>query len=396
MDKLELKDLNLEGQKVLMRVDFNVPLNASGAITDDERIRAAIPSINYILNHGASLILMSHLGEPKGKDLHLSLAPVAKKLSSLLGKKVQMASDVLGEEVEKSITSLKKGDILLLENLRFYEAEKKPEKDPSFAKKLASYGTVYVNDAFGTAHRKHSSTYTIATYFPDKAAMGFLMQKEVKALMQLVTNPKRPYFAIMGGSKVSSKVGVIKELLHKVDKLFIGGGMVYTFLKAQNIPIGSSIFEEEMIGTALEILQSSKDKIVFPADIVIGDQFSDSANRRTVDLKQGIPEGWQGMDIGEKTLSLWEEELEKANSIFWNGPLGVFEFPNFAIGTNQLARFLGKLQSLRVVGGGDSLAAINALGIGQQFSHLSTGGGASLEFLELNHLPAIDILSDKK
>jgi len=395
MNKLTLKDLDLNGKKVLMRVDFNVPLDDAGVIVDDARIRAALPSIHYILDQGGSVILMSHLGNPKGKMDSLSLGCVAKRLSTLLGKEVQMAPDVVGIEVEKRVVSLKKGDVLLLENLRFYEAEKKPEKDPSFAKVLSTYGEIYVNDAFGTMHRKHSSTYTITKYFPSAAAAGLLVEKEIKALSQLIEKPKRPFYAIMGGGKVSSKLGVIKELLKKVDKLFLGGGMVYTFYKAQNIPIGKSLIEEDMIEETRKILEEGKDKLIFPNDLIIADNFSNLANRKTVEAIKGIPDNWQGMDVGEKTLISWEQELKDASTIFWNGPLGVFEFSNFSNGTNQLAEYLSSLQATTIIGGGDSLAAINALGIGKMFTHLSTGGGASLEYIENGYLPAIDVLTDK-
>jgi len=398
MTKLTLQDLPLQGKKVLMRVDFNVPLSKEGKITDNTRIRESLPSIAYILQEGGSVILMSHLGRPDGKrSLALSLRPCAGALSSLLHKNVLFANDCIGDEVEKMARSLKSGQVLLLENLRFYEAEEKPEKDPTFAKKLAKLGDFYVNDAFGTAHREHSSTAIIAQYFPKKAAAGLLLQKEISFLGSLLLHPKRPFYAIIGGSKVSTKMAVLQALAKKVDGLFIGGGMAYTFIKAENISIGNSIHEDALLPSAKQFLtncQQSSLKLYLPKDHIIADSFSEDAHSQTVLTEQGIPPGWQGMDVGEKTLQEWQKVLKGAQTIFWNGPLGVFEFAPFAKGTETLAAFLADLSCTTIVGGGDSVAAINRLGLAQKFTHVSTGGGASLEYLEFGHLPGIDALSD--
>ncbi len=388
--KLKLKDLSLKAKRVLMRVDFNVPME-KGRITDDSRIRAALPSIEYILNGGASLILMSHLGRPKGKpEKEFSLAPCAKRLSELLGKGIKMAPDCVGPEVKKMANALKPGEILLLENLRFHPGEEEPEKYPDFVKELAALGDIYVNDAFGTAHRAHASTAAIAKFFPKAALMGFLMEKEIEALSPLLSHPKRPFYAIVGGAKISSKIGVIKQLITKVDLLFIGGAMVYTFLKKEGIDIGSSPSEDPA-----QIQNLPKDKLRFPKDLVIADQFSNDANTKQVLAKEGIPKGWQGMDIGPQTIREWSQELQKASTVFWNGPLGVFEMPQFAKGTRAIAECLSSSNAKTIVGGGDSVAAIEQMGLQKQFAHLSTGGGASLEFLEFGHLPGIDALTNQ-
>lgn len=388
MQKLTLKDLVLKGQRVLMRVDFNVPIE-KGKITDDSRIRAALPSIEYVLNHGASLVLMSHLGRPKGAEAPFSLAPCGKRLSELLKKPVQMAKDCVGAAVEKMANQLKPGEVLLLENLRFHPGEE--AQDPQFTAALAKLGTAYVNDAFGTAHRAHASTAAIAKYFPGKSAMGFLMENEIGALSPLLTNPQRPFYAIIGGAKISSKIGVIQKLLDKVDALFIGGGMFYTFLKAEGIAVGDSICED--LATIRDL---PKEKLHFPVDLVIADGFSNDANRQIILSKEGIPEGWQGMDIGPKTVAEWSKLIPKAATVFWNGPLGVFEMGNFAKGTKAIGELLAKSKAKTIVGGGDSVAAVEQMGLGHRFAHLSTGGGASLEFLEYGHLPGIDALSDRK
>ncbi len=398
---MKIQDLDLKGKKVLMRVDFNVPLNPDGSISDDTRIRESLPSIQHVLKSGGSVILMSHLGRPKkGPDPKLSLAPCATALSKLLGIPVLMAKDCIGEEVEKMAHGLKPGQILLLENLRFYPAEEKPDSDPTFAKKLAHLGNVYVNDAFGTAHRRHSSTATIAEYFPHAAAAGFLLQKEIQFLGGLLTHPKRPFYAIIGGAKISTKMGVLKSLLSRVDGIFIGGGMAYTFFKAKGIAIGESIHEDDQIPVAMEFLEEANQKKIpcwFPIDLMIADAFSDDAKRQVISAKSDIPAGWQGMDIGPQTLHEWSQTLQKAGTVFWNGPLGVFEFPHFAQGTEKIAQVLSSLkEATTVVGGGDSVAAINRLGIADKFTHVSTGGGASLEYLEFGHLPGIDALSNNK
>ncbi len=398
MEKLGLQELALKGKKVLVRVDFNVPLSEDGTISDDTRIRESLPSIQYILKAGGSVILMSHLGRPNGIDPRLSLKPCREALSKLLGTPVQMAEDCTSGKTQKMAQELKSGEVLLLENLRFYPAEEKPASDPSFAKTLASMGDIYVNDAFGTAHRSHSSTATIAKFFPNSAAAGMLLQKEIHFLSLLINNPKRPFYAIIGGAKISSKMGVLKALASKVDGIFIGGGMAYTIFKAQGIQIGNSIHEDEQIPTALEFLKECKSKnvpVYLPADLIIADAFRDDAKAKIVSSLEGIPEGWQGMDIGPKTLEEWKLTLQNSKTLFWNGPLGVFEFPHFAKGTEQIAKTLSSLDATSIIGGGDSVAAINRTGLGQKFSHLSTGGGASLEFIEFGHLPGIDALTDK-
>ncbi len=391
MNKLTLKDLSLTGKRVLMRVDFNVPQSKDRGITDDSRIRAALPSIQYVLEHGASLILMSHLGRPKGKDLSVSLAPCAKRLSELLHKPVAMAPDCIGPQVEALAQKLQPGQVLLLENLRFHEGEEEPEKDPSFAKALARLGDVYVNDAFGTAHRAHASTAVIASYFSGCSAAGLLMEKEIIQLSRLLDQPKRPFYALIGGAKISTKMGVIEKLLTHVDALFLGGGMVYTLLKAQGIAIGDSICEDKCLEVAKRIGQSPK--IHLPTDLVIADAVGSDAHIRTVGLKEGIPAGWQGVDIGPQTVSTWAPQLIKGATVFWNGPLGVVEVPPFAKGTRGLAEALTGCKGTTIIGGGDSVAAIEQMGLGNRFTHLSTGGGAALEFLEFGHLPGIDALS---
>ncbi len=395
MSKLSLHDIVIKDKKVLMRVDFNVPLNEDGTISDDTRIKATIPSIEYILNQGGSLILISHLGRPKkGGEPHLSLKICAEKLSKLLKKPVVFISDVLGENVKNALSEMTNGDIILLENLRFYKAEEHPETDPSFAKQIASYGDIYVNDAFGCSHRKHSSIFKIPTYFEGKAASGFLLDKETAFLNTIVQQPKRPFYAILGGSKISTKIGVIKNLIEKIDALFLGGGMAFTFLKAQGIKIGDSVYEEAFLEEAKEIIKKSQEKAVklwLPIDFVI----SCKEEVKTVNSKDGIPDGWAGMDIGEKTIKEWEEGLKTASTVFWNGPVGVFEKETFSKGTNELAKTLSNLSATTIIGGGDSLAAIQKLHLHEKFTHISTGGGATLEYLEFGHLPGIDALSER-
>lgn len=373
-----------------MRVDFNVPIKDQ-KITNDARIKASLASIQYLLEKKVPIILMSHLGKPKGKkDPLLSLAPCAKRLSDLLKKPVQMADDCIGQKTEKMAHDLKPQEILLLENLRFYEAEEHPEKDASFAKNLAKLGSCYVNDAFGTAHRAHTSTVMVPKEFPGKAAMGFLMEKEIQELSSLFQNPKRPFYAILAGAKLSSKLGVIQKLLEKVDRLFLAGAMIFPFLQKKGISIGSSKTDEKA-----NLPNLSEEKLVFPIDLVIAKEISSQSETKTVSLKDGIPEGWQGLDIGEKTIESWRKELQKANTLFWNGPVGVFETPPFDKGTQAIAKAIAGSQAKTIAGGGDSLAAIENLGLSNQFSYLSTGGGASLEFLEKNHLPGIDALTKK-
>lgn len=394
MNKLCLKDLSLSGKRVLMRVDFNVPINSEGEILDDARIKASLPSIRYILDHGASLVLMTHLGRPKGFDLKLSLLPVAKRLSDFLGFEVRLAPDSVGEETTQMAESLKPGEVLLLENLRFHEEEEEPEKDLQFVKNLARLGNVFVNDAFGTAHRAHSSTSLIAKYFPEKAAAGFLMEKEILALSNLLDSPERPFYAVLGGAKVSTKIGVIHHLLETVDTLFIGGAMAFTFLKAKGYQIGDSLYEESEIQTALDVFKRES-KFQLPLDLVVAKEIKEGAEFKVVSVKEGFSSPWKGVDIGPKTIEAWSQKLQEAHSVFWNGPLGVFEIEEFSKGTFEIARALAKSKAHVTVGGGDSLSAIYKSGLANQFSHLSTGGGASLEFLEYGHLPGIDALSNK-
>lgn len=388
MEKKSLKDLNLKGKTVLMRVDFNVPIE-KGRITDDSRIVASLPSIQYVLKQGAALILMSHLGRPKDHESELSLVPCAKRLSELLKQEVLMAQDSVGESAVQMSKQLKPGQVLLLENLRFEKGEEEPEKDPSFVAKLAELGDCYVNDAFGTAHRAHASTATIAKYFPGQSAMGFLMEKEIAILSSLLKAPQSPFYAIIGGAKISTKVGVLKRLLNLVDELYVGGAMAFTFFKAQGISIGDSPSEDSDI--AQDVLRKGGQKIHLPIDLIITDQ----KKIKTIDVKQGIPAGWQGMDIGPQTVAKWSKELQNAATVFWNGPLGVFEKLEFAEGTRAIAESLTQSHAKVVIGGGDSIAAIQQMGFGKSFAHLSTGGGASLEFLEFGYLPGVDALSQK-
>ncbi len=399
MQKKVVTDLDLKGKKVLIRVDFNVPLDKSGNITDTSRIAAAVPTIKYVLEKGGYPILMSHLGRPKGKAvLEMSLAPCAQVLSRFLDKPVLMAADCIGEKVENLIKGMKPGYVILLENLRFYDAEEHPEKDPSFAQKLAKLGDCYVNDAFGTAHRAHSSTATITQYFPDKSAMGFLIEKEIKFLRDTFTTPRRPFIAIIGGAKVSTKLGVIKSLLKKVDCLLIGGGMAYTFLKAQGKNVGNSIVENDLLDTAKDVLQSFKKAGVtlqLPVDHLIAAQVSNNAQTRIVTSEEGIPPGFQGVDIGPSTIQEFTSQINIAKTVFWNGPLGIFEYSNFAKGTYAIAESVANLPGTTIVGGGDSVSAIQHANLAHKISHLSTGGGASLEFIEFGTLPGLEALSNK-
>jgi phosphoglycerate kinase len=399
MAKLTIQDLLLTGKKVLIRVDFNVPLNKDGTIADDTRIKESLPTIQHALRQGAAVVLMSHMGRPKSKnDVQFSLGICAKKLSQLISAPVLFATDCVGKDVEKMVQELKGGQVLLLENLRYYPAEENPAADPNFAKELSKFGDFYVNDAFGTAHRKHSSTAVIAQYFPSRAAMGLLMQKEIQHLEPLLKKPDHPFFVLIGGAKISSKIGVLKSLMNKVDAFYIGGGMAFTFLKAQGIDIGDSIFEEASLIEAQNLLRdcaAKKIAVHLPLDTVIADGFRNDATFKTIPVSEGIPKGWMGMDIGPQTIQAWSADFQKAKMLFWNGPLGVFEFSNFARGTQEMAKAIAHLQATTVVGGGDSVAAINQLGLSSKFTHVSTGGGASLEYLELGHLPGIDALSEK-
>ena len=396
MPKLSLKDLSVKGKKVLMRVDFNVPLDERGKITDDTRIREALASIEYVLKQGGSVILMSHLGRPKGKsDPKFTLAPCAEALSKLLGKPVQFAKDCIGDETAKMAKNLKESEVLLLENLRFYAAEEDPSVDPTFAQKLAKLGDIYVNDAFGTAHRAHSSTYAIVKYFPGKAAAGFLMQKELSFLEPLI-KIRATFLCDHRRAKISSKIGVLKSLITKVDALFIGGGMAFTFFKAQNISIGKSICEDDLLQTAREIMQMCTSKnisIYFPKDLLITDNLKENGAVKTIFAKDGIPDGWEGADIGPQTVKEWSQELKKAQTIFWNGPVGVFE--SLPLLKALICRHsYGRAQIYPHYRRGDSVAAINQLNLAKNFTHLSTGGGAALEFLEYGKLPGIEVLTD--
>ncbi len=398
MKKLSLADLSLKNQKVLMRVDFNVPLDKEGKVADETRIVASLPSIRYVSSHGGALILMSHLGRPKDRRVDaLSLKPCVDCLSRLLGQKVFFASDCVGSEAEKMAKALKPGEVLLLENLRFHRAEEHPEEDENFVRQLASLGDIYVDDAFGTAHRAHASTVSIAKYFPGKAAAGFLMEKEINFLGETLANPKRPFCALLGGSKVSTKCGVIEALMKKADIVLIGGGMTYTFLKAQGIPIGNSIHEDDFLDKARELLvlsgKNGYARLLLPQDIVVADALNENADTRMIKCSQGIPDGYEGVDIGPNTFDLYAAELRKAATVLWNGPVGVFEIPLFAKGTNALAHLMAGLSAITIVGGGDSIAAMQAAGVADKITHLSTGGGASLEYIEFGTLPGIEALS---
>lgn len=399
MKKLSIKNLPVKNQKILMRVDFNVPLDKQGRITDDSRIVASLPSIRYILDNGGKVILMSHLGRPRSKpESGFSLKPCAERLSRLLGQEVMMAPDCIGAEVKQMTQALQPKQILMLENLRFHVGEEHPEKDEEFVKQLSLLGDAYVNDAFGTAHRVHASTVLIARHFPDKAAVGFLMEKEIAFLGETLKNPKHPFCAIIGGAKISTKCGVIEALMRKADAVLIGGGMSYTFLKAQGISIGNSIHEDDFLDKARELMQfSGKEhgRLILPKDIMITDHINEDAHFRVINISEGIPEGFEGVDIGPSTVQLFAGELKKSSTIFWNGPLGMFEIPEFAKGTNAIAHLLTDLNAITIIGGGDSVAAIQAMGLGEKVTHLSTGGGASLEYIEYGTLPGIEALSDE-
>ncbi|WOL15877.1 phosphoglycerate kinase, cytosolic [Canna indica] len=391
-----LKEADLKGKKVFVRVDLNVPLDDNQKITDDTRIRAAVPTIKYLMGHGARIILSSHLGRPKGVTPKYSLKPLVPRLSELLGIKVEMANDCIGEEVEKLVAALPDGGVLLLENVRFYKEEEK--NDPEFAKKLASLADLYVNDAFGTAHRAHASTEGVTKYLKPSVA-GFLMQKELDYLVGAVANPKKPFAAIVGGSKVSSKIGVIESLLEKVDILILGGGMMFTFYKAQGYAVGSSLVEEDKLGLATTLLEKAKSKgvsLMLPTDVVVADKFAADANSKVVPAS-GIPDSWMGLDIGPDSIKQFSETLESTKTIIWNGPMGVFEFEKFAVGTEAIAKKLADLSEkgvTTIIGGGDSVAAVEKVGLADKMNHISTGGGASLELLEGKALPGVLALND--
>ena len=394
MNKKTVKDIDLKGKKVFVRCDFNVPMDENQNITDNTRIKAALPTIKYLLEQNCKIILASHLGRPKGEvKPEFSLKPVAKELSKLLGKEVIMANDVIGEDATTKAENLKDGEIMLLENVRFHREE--TDNDPEFAKKLASMAEVFVNDAFGTAHRAHASTTGIADYIPGVA--GFLIEKELKFLGNAINNPERPFVAILGGAKVSDKIGVIDSLLDKVDTLMIGGGMAYTFFKAQGYNVGNSLCEVEKTDLAIEAMEKAKSKgvkLLLPIDTKIGKEFKPDTESKTVAWTE-IPDEWEGFDIGEKTIEMFKNELKSAKTVIWNGPLGLFEFDQFAIGTNEIAKTLAELDATTIIGGGDSAAAVTKAGLADKMTHISTGGGASLEFLEGKKLPGIECLQDK-
>ena len=390
------KDIDVNGKKVLVRCDFNVPIDSeTGKITDNRRIRAALPTIQYLLDHNAKVILCSHLGRPKGEfNLKYSLKPVAEELSKLLNKDVKLAKDVIGESAKELTSNMKEGDIVLLENVRFHKEEE--QNDPEYSKALASMAEIYVNDAFGTAHRAHSSTTGVADYLP--AVSGFLIEKELEFLGGALENPKHPFVAILGGAKVSDKIGVIENLLDKVDTLIIGGGMAYTFYKAQGHHIGTSICEEDKLDLAKSILEKAQEKgvkLLLPVDNHVSSEYSNNGEEKMVDSTE-IPDGFMGLDIGPKTIEKFEEAVKDAKTVVWNGPLGVCEFDKFATGTKAVATMLSKLDAITIIGGGDSAAAIEKLGLADKMTHISTGGGASLEFLEGKTLPGIACLQDKE
>jgi len=393
MAKKTIRDVDIKGKRVLMRVDFNVPLDDNCNITDDTRIRASLETIKYAIDKGSKVILMSHLGRPDGKvNEKMTLEPIARRLSELLGTKVLALKDCIGPDVKKAVSAMKDKDVVLLENLRFHAEEE--ANDPNFAKELASLGDVFVNDAFGTAHRAHASTEGITKYLP--SVSGFLLEKEICYLGNTVDNPTKPFIAILGGAKVKDKIKVIDNLLNKVDALLIGGGMAYTFLKAKGRAIGASKYDKDGFDTAKKALDKAAKNnipIILPIDNVIGDKFDPSANTKVVG--EDIPDGWLGLDIGPKTVKLFEEKLKNAKTIIWNGPLGVFEMDKFAKGTEEIAKFLAALKgATTIIGGGDTAAAMTKFKVETRMTHISTGGGASLEYLEGRGLPGIDALQD--
>lgn len=390
MNKKTVKDIELKGKRVFMRVDFNVPM-AEGKVTDDKRIKAALPTIQYVLDQGASLLLASHLGRPKGgADPEFSLRAASEVLSTLINRPVTMAPDCVGPEVEAIAKALKPGDVVMLENTRFHKGEEK--NDLELAKQMAALADVYVNDAFGSAHRAHSSTEGIARFLP--AVSGFLMEQELEYLGKAVANPEHPYIAILGGAKISDKILVVETLASKCDKLIIGGGMANTFLAAKGLNMQDSLVEAEALETAKTLLAKLGDKLVLPVDAIIADKFDAEANTQTVDVDK-IPAGWRMLDVGPKTISVYKSTLDGAKLIVWNGPVGVFEMPKFAEGTFALAKLMAESKAVTVIGGGDSASAVKKAGVAKQMTHVSTGGGASLEFLEGKELPGVAALNDK-
>ena len=393
-NKKSVEDIDVSGKKVIVRCDFNVPQDETGRITDDKRIVAALPTIKYLLEHNAAVILCSHLGRPKGEfKMKYSLAPVAERLSELLGKEVKLAKDVIGEDAKKLASELKCGEAMLLENVRFHKEEEK--NDPAFAKELASMAEIYVNDAFGTAHRAHASTAGIADYLP--AVCGFLINKEISIMGKALANPVRPFVAILGGAKVSDKIGVINNLIEKCDTIIIGGGMSYTFMKAMGKEIGTSLCEDDKLDLAKDLMKKAEDKgvkLLLPVDTVCADHFAADATPVVYDAG-ALPADMMGLDIGPKTIELFSDAVKDAGTVVWNGPMGVFEFDAFAVGTKAVAKAIAASHAVSIIGGGDSAAAVEKLGFADKMTHISTGGGASLEFLEGLELPGIACLEDK-
>ncbi len=396
LNKKSIKDLSLSGKRVLVRCDFNVPMNDKGEITDDRRIRSALPTIDYIIKNGGKAIVMSHFGRPKGEpNSKYSLEPIAKRLSELLNKEVIFAKDdtVVGEKTKEIVYNMKDSEVVLLENTRFRKEEEKNGEE--FAKQLASLGELFVNDAFGTAHRAHASNVGVSNYLP--SASGYLVKKEIEVMGKAMSSPERPFVAILGGAKVSDKINVIENFLDKVDSLLIGGGMAYTFLKAQGLEIGKSLVEEDKLELAKELIQKAKNKkvnLILPLDVVVAKEFNNDSEFRTVNIED-IPQDMMGLDIGEKTIKAFSEIIKEAKTILWNGPMGVFEMSNFAKGTNSIAKAMSESKGVTIVGGGDSAAAVEQAGLDEKMTHVSTGGGASLEFFEGKVLPGIAAIDDK-
>ena len=394
MNKKTIEDILVTGKKVLVRCDFNVPLDENKNITDENRLVGALPTIKYLSENGAKVILCSHLGRPKGEfNMKYSLAPVAKRLSEMLGKEVKMAEDVIGDSAKATVAALNDGDICLLENVRFHKEEEK--NDPEFSKELASLAEIYVNDAFGTAHRAHASTAGVADYLP--AVCGYLIGKEIDIMGKALADPARPFVAILGGAKVSDKIGVIENLLDKVDVLIIGGGMGYTFIKAQGGEVGKSICELDKLDLARDLMAKAQAKgvdLLLPVETVVANEFSNDAETMIVPSTQ-IPADYEGLDIGPNTVELFSEAIAKAKTVIWNGPMGVFEMPTFAVGTKAIAKAVAEADAITIIGGGDSAAAVQQLGYADKMTHISTGGGASLEYLEGKILPGIDCLNDR-
>jgi 3-phosphoglycerate kinase len=395
LNKKSIESINVSGKKVICRVDYNVPLNENLEITDDLRIKSSFKTINYLLDNNAAVILMSHLGRPKGRVVeNLRLKPIFEYLKEHLQHPCYYVRDCIGPEVDKKAKELKPGEVLLLENLRFYPEEE--ANDPEFAKKLASLADIYVNDAFGTAHRAHASTEGI-TKFMEVSVAGYLMMKEINYLIKAIEFPQRPLTAVIGGKKVSDKIKVLKRLVEKCDNILIGGGMAYTFFKAKGIPIGDSILDQNGLEVAKEVLKTAEHKkknLILPVDIVIADKFSDEANTKLIDIEDGIPDGWQGLDIGDKTIELFSKILEETKMLIWNGPVGVFELKKFSRGTKELIKFIAEHSMISIIGGGDTASAIEHFGYSSEMTHISTGGGASLELLEGKELPGIAALDD--